>query len=405
MWPCQPSGRPEQLRRPVADQAFELGRGRRRAPQERDRVERGGQQLGEDPRARRRVGEVGEEARVLPVRHARHEHLVEVAQDGGERLALLGRRGRQARADVARLDLGEHRQLADALEVALDPLERGVAVVEELAHAACSSASRLRAAASAASEDARHSASRSVPRHRRGHRALHHPGEVGAADLVEARLRAVDRRLQRADPTCGLRGLEVLADRAGGVRRGLPLADEVDDRLRVGGRERLVEPLHERLRVAARVVVGGEVGVHALGRLAEQLLEVAGRQRAGRLRDRLDRGGRLTCAGARGPRRALVLVRAGALGDEPGDPRLQLVQLGQHRDDLAHVVGVEDGELGLERRLLLLDRGQAVAQPLRLALRRGGRGEELASTLARRRGHGADHDARSRVLLVSMRCA
>ena len=94
------------------------------------------------------------------------------------------------------------------------------------------------------------------------------------------------------------------------------------------------------------------------------------------------------------------------LATSAGDPRLELVQLGQHRDDLAHVVGVEDGELGLERRLLLLDRGQAVAQPLRLALRRGGRGEQLASAGAGRHVHRADDDARGRlaVLSCSSRC-
>ena len=56
------------------------------------------------PRATRRgspaptpvVGEVGEEARVLPVRDPRQQHLVEVAQHGRERLALLGRRLRAA---------------------------------------------------------------------------------------------------------------------------------------------------------------------------------------------------------------------------------------------------------------------------------------------------------------------
>ena len=66
--------------------------------------------------ARLRAGrrEVGEEARVLPVRDRRHEHVVEVAQHVRERLALLRRRGGQPRAHVARLDLREHRQLAHA---------------------------------------------------------------------------------------------------------------------------------------------------------------------------------------------------------------------------------------------------------------------------------------------------
>ena len=123
---------PEQLRGPVARQPFELRRRRRGAPQERDRVERGGEHLGEDPRARRGVGEVGEEARVLPVGDAGQQDLVEVPQHRRERLALLRRRGGQARADLARLDLREHRQVADAVEVVGGPLERRAAVFEEL---------------------------------------------------------------------------------------------------------------------------------------------------------------------------------------------------------------------------------------------------------------------------------
>ena len=50
MWPCQPLGQPDQLRDPVADEQLELGRGRRRPPEETDRVQRRGEQLREDPR-------------------------------------------------------------------------------------------------------------------------------------------------------------------------------------------------------------------------------------------------------------------------------------------------------------------------------------------------------------------
>ena len=46
----------------------------------------------------------------------------------GERLRLLGRRRRERGADLARLDLREHRALADALEVRRDPVERSRAV-------------------------------------------------------------------------------------------------------------------------------------------------------------------------------------------------------------------------------------------------------------------------------------
>ena len=65
---------------------------------------------------------------MLPVRDARQQDLVEVAQHGGERLGLLGRGGWQPRADLAGRDLRQHRQLAHALEVARGPVQRGGAV-------------------------------------------------------------------------------------------------------------------------------------------------------------------------------------------------------------------------------------------------------------------------------------
>ncbi len=68
---------------------------------------------------------------MLPVRDAGQEDLVEVAQHRLERLALLRRRDRQPRADLAGLDLREHRQLADALEVVGGPVDGPVPVVAE----------------------------------------------------------------------------------------------------------------------------------------------------------------------------------------------------------------------------------------------------------------------------------
>ena len=68
---------------------------------------------------------------MLPVRDARQQHLVEIAEDVGERLGVLGRRGRQPGADVAGRDLRQHRQLADALEVPRRPLQRRGPVLSE----------------------------------------------------------------------------------------------------------------------------------------------------------------------------------------------------------------------------------------------------------------------------------
>ena len=126
MCPCQPSGQAEQLPHPVDGPQLELRRRGRGAPEDRDLVQRRREQLGEDPRLRRGRREVREEARVLPVRQRGDDQLVEVAQHVRERLALLRRRERQLRGELARLHLREHRQLADALEIARRPVDRRV---------------------------------------------------------------------------------------------------------------------------------------------------------------------------------------------------------------------------------------------------------------------------------------
>ncbi len=131
MCPCQLAGRPSSWASQSRVTQLELGRGGRGAPEERHLVERGREQLGQDRRLRAARREVGEEARRLPVGDPRHQHLVEVAQDRGERLPALRRRGGQRGADLARLDLREHRALADALEVAGGPVDRRVAVLPE----------------------------------------------------------------------------------------------------------------------------------------------------------------------------------------------------------------------------------------------------------------------------------
>ncbi len=118
----------EKLREPVECHLLQLLQRRRGAPEDPDLVQPRDQELGQDPRLGGGADEVGEEARALPVGQAGQEDVVEVAEDARERLSLLGRRNGQPRANLARLDLREHRQLADALEIRGDPLERGRAV-------------------------------------------------------------------------------------------------------------------------------------------------------------------------------------------------------------------------------------------------------------------------------------
>ena len=131
IWPCSPARQAEELREPVERHLLQLLESRRRAPEDPDLVQPGDQQLGEDPRLGGGADEVGEEARALPVGQAGQEDVVEIAEDVRERLRLLGRRGGQPRANLAWLDLREHGQLADALEVRGDPLERRRAVLAE----------------------------------------------------------------------------------------------------------------------------------------------------------------------------------------------------------------------------------------------------------------------------------
>ena len=133
---CARASRPEgraAAAHPVEGAQLELGRRGRGAPEDRDLVQRRREQLGEDRRLRRAsIGEVGEEARVLPVRERRAIRLVEVAEDVGERLAVLRRRRRAA---AARSSPGSTCASTGSsptpLEVARRPVDRRVAVLAE----------------------------------------------------------------------------------------------------------------------------------------------------------------------------------------------------------------------------------------------------------------------------------
>ena len=131
MWPCRPAGSPSSCASQSSVTSSSSCERRRGAPEDPDLVEPGAEQLGEDARLRAGVREVGEEARALPVREPRQEDVVEVAEDVRERLRLLGRRRGQPRAQLAGLDLREHREVAQPLEVRRDPLDRGGAVLAE----------------------------------------------------------------------------------------------------------------------------------------------------------------------------------------------------------------------------------------------------------------------------------
>ena len=79
--PEKPSGRPSAWRSQSIILRLELGRRRRGLPQHALRGHRRDQIFGHD-RDRRGIGrEIGEEARMLPMRHARHDRLLEIGED------------------------------------------------------------------------------------------------------------------------------------------------------------------------------------------------------------------------------------------------------------------------------------------------------------------------------------
>jgi hypothetical protein len=71
---------------------------------------------------------------MVPVGDPGQDGLVEIAQDRLEGLAVLGRRGRELRANLSRGDRRRDRQLAHAFEVPGDPVERRLAVAAKVAH-------------------------------------------------------------------------------------------------------------------------------------------------------------------------------------------------------------------------------------------------------------------------------
>ena len=93
---------PERLAQPVDDDLLELGADRRGPPQHRVLAERRRQHLAEDPGAGRGRREVGEEARVLPVRGVRLDQAAVVGQDRLDRLRAPRARvaGNSGRSDA-----------------------------------------------------------------------------------------------------------------------------------------------------------------------------------------------------------------------------------------------------------------------------------------------------------------
>ena len=240
----------EQLPQPVQRHLLELLQHRRGAPEDADLVEGGDQQLGEDARLGARGREVGEVARALPVGDARHEHVVEVAEHGGERLRPVGRCGRQPRPDLAGLDLRQHGQLADPLEVVGDPVERRAAVLTKA----------QRALPRSGAEPLRADLLCELPRLREQLARLVRPALL-RGDLAEREQTGRDARQE------ALRAPQL--DRLLEARPGLAVASGVVVRERevpdgVGHRDRVAQLARERVRALERRPRGVVIAAHDL---------------------------------------------------------------------------------------------------------------------------------------------
>ena len=77
----------------------------------------GRQHLGENARVRGRDGEVGEKARMIPMRQRGNDGALEILEDRVHRFAVIGRVRGQAIHQVARLHVRQHRILPDVFQI------------------------------------------------------------------------------------------------------------------------------------------------------------------------------------------------------------------------------------------------------------------------------------------------
>jgi hypothetical protein len=128
----QAGGQAEHLAQPVEGDQLELGGGGRGLPEHAVRVEGRREGLGQDGRSGGGVGEVGEEARVVPVGEAGDDHALDVGQDPGQRLGLHRRGPGQHGLHLAGTCPGQHGVAPGLLDVARDPVHQPVGLGAEL---------------------------------------------------------------------------------------------------------------------------------------------------------------------------------------------------------------------------------------------------------------------------------
>ncbi len=114
---------PDHFTEPLHHALLELCCGRRSCPAHALSRKRRGEHLGKDRRSTAVGREVGEERRILPVRHPRHDNLAEVIEDRCERLPFGRRVFRKPTGDGSGLERRLYRIPFDMLEVVRHPID------------------------------------------------------------------------------------------------------------------------------------------------------------------------------------------------------------------------------------------------------------------------------------------
>ncbi len=125
-------GQPQHGDQPIEHVRFKFGARRTGRPEHALHAQSGGKQIAENGRPRGVRREVGVEVGRLPVRDARKDDTLDVAENLVEGFALLRRVWWQLRANFSWLHARQHREAFDAGMIVGDPVHDGVALAAEL---------------------------------------------------------------------------------------------------------------------------------------------------------------------------------------------------------------------------------------------------------------------------------
>ena len=130
--PSNDVGQAHHLPQPIQHDLFEFSGRRRGAPQHAVDVEARREQLTQDAGHRSRNAEIGHKSRLIPMRDAGHDNVVEIGEHIVERFGVRGRRHWQLRFHVTRLHTRQHRISIVVLQIIGDPIDELFAVFTEV---------------------------------------------------------------------------------------------------------------------------------------------------------------------------------------------------------------------------------------------------------------------------------